>query len=968
MPKWSPRLLVAFAAALMAIVVLPAAATADNNAFTYSGTVPDNGCATNDFTVTRASETVPTTAHVTLLATVFVNDFAVDLVHNGVRLHHEDTGAGQETFVQQLTDPGVYTLKVCKSPTPVPPGLFVPPLSYQGTVVLTEAVPPIPACPPIAGGILGCDAQEDVQPQVSFSTLDNGFSPATLVSAHIICAEPQLTAERAVAGSQAGATDPNRIFSDCPVTSRTQTSILSRSTDGGNSFRLLLDPRCTPRNRPNCLTAGGGDSEEEVNLINGHVYFADQEVVANEALAYSPNHGDSFSPVEGGSEAVVTNPIFGVDRQWLGWVNPSIPGAQVAGQPLDAFLTYHLPGAGEYIQGITNSGVAIPQPVPQIPEVGQSGQVRVDNSPSSHGFGWIYQPYGGYVTNGGIFVAVAPASAFQDPTAWREIRVSKDSRALFVWVGLDDHGNSYLVWVSSSAGNAGQLYLAMSPIDDSRNDPTKGGKPGTYWTKQVQINPSSLQSTAFPEVIGGADGRIAVSYMGSPDCGKGSSDNCPDTAHWNTYVDLIPTANLLPQKGAVTPVTVAQVTHRTAHRGQVCTAGTTCTGDRSLLDMIDVTYDQSGRATVVWSDNNNALAAPNYTDRSKGNSFIEVAKQVAGPSLTGGDVNVSIPTGGRSDPAGDATWPNTSSGRNLPAFDLTSGAVTATGTELKATFGLANATTGGMTSSLAAFNAAWPTDPKDRIQYIVRFETAQDVFHVSAEFQAGNLRFFGGKLNANDGVQNGTGTNVGARYVADSGYRVTGSVANDGHITLSAPLSDFGLHVGDTIRNVTVFATAQPSEASPTGNLVVNSGRTVDATPPFDAVLQPEQPQADIAVRKTAAPDPVKHDHDLTYRIQVTNNGPDDATDVTMHDALPAKTELKSVSATQGTCTSTTGEPAVVDCSLGNLANGASATITIVVKVKAKGVVSNTASAKASSPPDPVLSNNSSTATVTVSD
>jgi hypothetical protein len=225
----------------------------------------------------------------------------------------------------------------------------------------------------------------------------------------------------------------------------------------------------------------------------------------------------------------------------------------------------------------------------------------------------------------------------------------------------------------------------------------------------------------------------------------------------------------------------------------------------------------------------------------KNSPFVEYAKETAGPSLLGSSsISVSIPTGARSDSSGDATWPNTASGKNLPSFDVLSASISNSASTLTAKVKLADATKAGMQRDLNAFNAVNPADTKARLQYIVRLETASQVYHLDLEYQSGSFRYFGGKVDANDGVQNGTNTIVGSRYVKDAGYRVTGSVAS-GVITLNIPLSDLGLGIGAKIVNVSAFATAAPSEDDPTASVVINSARTVDATPPFDAKITAPQ-------------------------------------------------------------------------------------------------------------------------------
>jgi hypothetical protein len=665
-------------------------------------------------------------------------------------------------------------------------------------------------------------------PSVTFDAATKvGFAPSTTVSAHFLGAEPQTTLERPIAGSLPGRVDANRIFVDWPLTSRTQTSQLSRSTDGGNSFRLLFDPACASRNRPNCGTGGGGDSENEVNPYNGNLYFLDQEaLVVNEGLGSSTDHGDTFPLTR---DHAITNTASAVDRQWLAPIDPNV--VSIGPRKIEGFLSYHVPIAGQYIQGIDQDGIPVDQPVPQIVLVNQSGSLRVDNS-DGPAHGWIYQPYRG---PGGVTVGTADAREYELPGAWQSTIVSADTAAIFPWLSLDSHGNAYLVWVGG-----GETFLSVSPIDDARNNPQAGGRPGSFWTQKAKINPPSVTSTVFPEVTAGDFGRIAVTYMGSEDCQPGPSDNCAPTSHWNTYAAVISDALAL-VRGTPLSVATGQVNHRTVHRGSICTGGTTCSGDRSLLDMIDLGLDANGRVGVVFMDNNNRLAAPNLTDASKNGPFAQFAKETLGPSLLAGqaDVRINSGLGSRNDPAGDATWPNRSAGKDLPALDLLGASLSLSKGALVGRLSLNDATTKGMARDLAAYNATFPLDnDADRLQYVLSFSTADDVFHLSMEFNKnGTIRFFGGRLDGNDGVQNGTGTIVGARYATDALLPVTGALTK-GTITVQVPPSALGLAAGAKVTGVAAYATAAPAELSPTAGLVMNSARTVDATPPFDATLK----------------------------------------------------------------------------------------------------------------------------------
>jgi len=85
--------------------------------------------------------------------------------------------------------------------------------------------------------------------------------------------------------------------------------------------------------------------------------------------------------------------------------------------------------------------------------------------------------------------------------------------------------------------------------------------------------------------------------------------------------------------------------------------------------------------------------------------------------------------------------------------------------------------------------------------------------------------------------------------------------------------------------------------------------------------------EADLAITKIDDPDPVVAGGVLTYTIELVNNGPSDAQDVVVTDALSADTLL--VSASPG-C-NVVGSNIV--CNLGTVRNGVTATITIVVTV-----------------------------------
>ncbi len=747
------------------------------------------------------------------------------------------TGAGKEELKIAATTPGTYHIRSVA-------GTALTPTPAQGSAAIAyTAVPPT-----TTGGSIT-------------STLQ--FAPSSLVSANLLGAEPQLNIERGVANTPQGRINPNYAFIDWPFSSRTQSDILQRTTNGGDSWRQIFDFRCSARNAPGCGSGGGGDSVNRVNQYDGNVYFGEQEEVAQEALSSSTDLGDTFQPTR---QQPISNTAIAVDRQWVSTVdapNIQVTPLATAGNPmplpvtLDAFYSYHIPAAGEYIQGVTTDGTVLPQVNPQIASVSQSGPSRVDVNPKSLGNGYFYQ---GYRDGNGFEVATAKISNYQLNTAYTIHNVSKDQPAIFPWINLDNQGNLYATWVTG-----GVVKYRYSQISLPTNNPAMGGIPGTTWSDTYVVNPSALGSNVFPEVVAGDPGHVAIVYDGTTDY-TGQSDFAPATARWQPYVSIATD----PLGNAPTFQTGA-VSHRVVHVGSICTSGTACTGDRSLLDLIDIQMDTAGRVGVVYTDNNDqfgrdsgaAAGSTCTTGACRGEPFVHFAKITQGPSLLGsGAVNLSIPTNSRAANPGDAaTWPNVVStpSTDLKSLDERSAAVSVKNGQLVGTINLLDGSSATMKSDIASFNSATqngvaystgnPVAAATRLLYILRFETGfvdtmhqGDVYYLAYEANAdGTTRAFGAKLDGTNATAKSANAISYTSKTGTAAVPTTGAVSGN-TLTLSAALSSLGLTTADTIYSVTAFAYAGPSEMIDGGTqaLVSNAatiGRIVDATPPFDATL-----------------------------------------------------------------------------------------------------------------------------------
>ncbi|HJQ98866.1 MAG TPA: DUF11 domain-containing protein [Candidatus Polarisedimenticolaceae bacterium] len=230
----------------------------------------------------------------------------------------------------------------------------------------------------------------------------------------------------------------------------------------------------------------------------------------------------------------------------------------------------------------------------------------------------------------------------------------------------------------------------------------------------------------------------------------------------------------------------------------------------------------------------------------------------------------------------------------------------------------------------------------------------------------------------NLGVSDAQNVRVDDALVSNSPFAVTGytvpagfacapapgpSVNNAFTVTCTSPILAAGASA--TIR-VTVTSqvagdvndTARASASTPDPN---TSNNTATGRVTFVA-------SADLAIAKSATPNPVVAGNNLTYTITISNAGPSPANNVVVTDTIPGQTSVVSVTPGAGfQCQGgIPGNPAQpLTCALGALASGASTNITVVVKVNASvptgSILVNNASVS-SAAPDPNNSNNVITA------
>jgi len=123
----------------------------------------------------------------------------------------------------------------------------------------------------------------------------------------------------------------------------------------------------------------------------------------------------------------------------------------------------------------------------------------------------------------------------------------------------------------------------------------------------------------------------------------------------------------------------------------------------------------------------------------------------------------------------------------------------------------------------------------------------------------------------------------------------------------------------------------------------------------FNACTEEDDPSTDLIITQIVSSDTPVVGKDVTFTITVQNSGPDEATGVTVTDNIPAGYTLVSATPSLGTWAGTTW-------TIGKLASGASATLTVIAKVNAAGPYVHTVTI-AGTEIDPIAGNNNSSKT-----
>lgn len=209
--------------------------------------------------------------------------------------------------------------------------------------------------------------------------------------------------------------------------------------------------------------------------------------------------------------------------------------------------------------------------------------------------------------------------------------------------------------------------------------------------------------------------------------------------------------------------------------------------------------------------------------------------------------------------------------------------------------------------------------------------------------------------------------------VPPAGVTFTSCGSTAGTCTISGGGASLNLGILANGNAVTITIQAMLSTAITDGATLANTPSVTSSTPDPDttnnsgsagSAIITVQNKSDLLVTTQSNVDVINFGGTLTYTVTVTNLGPFQASAVTLVDPLPAESIFLSMNSGGASCAAP--PPAMggtVTCNFGNMASGASATVSFTVRVSKLPIPASTTNTAVVSSPnfDPNPANNSAT-------
>ncbi len=171
-------------------------------------------------------------------------------------------------------------------------------------------------------------------------------------------------------------------------------------------------------------------------------------------------------------------------------------------------------------------------------------------------------------------------------------------------VGVANDGTIYLGYENGNGTGTGDNHAHIAVSTNK----------GISWTNDVDVGaPLGIQNIVFPAVVAGDGNRAAFAFIGTTRGGNYQDAAGFADALWYLYIATT-------YDRGVTWSIVNATPNDPVQRGAICTAGTTCSGNRNLLDFFDATIDKQGRVLVGFADGciNECVNNPPNSGTAKG--------------------------------------------------------------------------------------------------------------------------------------------------------------------------------------------------------------------------------------------------------------------------------------------------------------------------------------------------------------
>ncbi len=344
--------------------------------------------------------------------------------------------------------------------------------------------------------------------------------------------------------------------------------------------------------------------------------------VGNSVMDYTDDGGETWTPgLAGGIRS-------GADHQGMG-VGPYPPGAEpvlgsVRGYPFgypNAVYYCSQDSATVFCSRSDDGGMTFGSGIPLYsllecgglhghPKVGPDGTVYLPNKRCGNSVGVVVSEDAGLTWT--VKTVPGTTAARWDPS-----------------VDIDASGRLWLAYaVEDNTGSAEKPMIIWS--DDH----------GDTWSEPVDVGaPYNIANAVFPALAAGDEGRVSYFFLGtdrpgnSDDIGAAHMDvvaaEPARAAVWYGYISTT-------YDGGKTWYT-ARASDDPVQRGDICSSGTTCTGNRNLLDFNDVILDYDGRIHASFADGcvGGCVSGSTLTFDDKGAIFSQVSGQCLLPAADG---------------------------------------------------------------------------------------------------------------------------------------------------------------------------------------------------------------------------------------------------------------------------------------------------------------------------------------------